>query len=189
MNNIKYFFDSDFSKLEQLPKKFTASFDSIKINGEIKTKVSVDGVQVGNFLDDNSYEKDFYRFHDVFHYTFATILGWSPCTRAIMKRKRKSDPVIDNVEDGARAIITEEAISLILFNRAKRNNFFQNNNISPDILELVKELTTSFEVSIRSKEEWKEAVSKAYSAFRELVRNDGGKVHFDMLEKSVVYEN
>lgn len=187
--NNKQFFDSNFNESEQIPRNFTAYFNSIIIDGDTKTRILINEVQVGDIINDNSIEEDFYRFHDVFHYTFAAMLGWSPCTRAMMKRKRKSNPKIDEVEDGARAIITEEAIALIIFNKAKKSDFFKyKNDISSDLLDLITELTTSFEVSVKSKKEWEEAIQKGYSVFRELIKNNGGKVHFDMLKKSVTYE-
>ena len=124
MENHKNFFDSNYDEMEQLPRRFTVNFDSVKVGPKTKTRVSINGIQMGDFIDNNSKENDGYRFHDIFHYTFATMLGWSPCTRAMMKRKRKSSPIIDEIEDGARAAITEESISLIIFNKAKRKEFF-----------------------------------------------------------------
>src|SRR5258706_1333087 len=148
MKTVQTFFDSNFDEMEQLPRKFTVSFNSIDVGKKSKTRVSINGMQVGDFIDDNSKESDSYRFHDVFHYTFATMLGWSPCTRAMMKRKRKSNPTVDEIEDGARATITEESISLIIFNKAKRNNFFrEDKKVSRSLLNLIKEMTTSFEVA------------------------------------------
>ena len=190
MKRNKKFFDGNFDKMEQLPRKFSVNFDSVKVGAKSKTRVSINGIQVGDFIDDNSKENDSYRFHDVFHYTFATMLGWSPCIRAMMKRKRKSNPEIDEIEDGARATITEEAISLIIFNKAKRSNFFkEKNKVSPALLNQIKELTSPFEVSVKSKKEWENAILQGYSLFRELVKNNGGKIHFDMLQQSATYEN
>lgn len=187
--DIKYF-DSNFQEREQLPRKFTVNFDSIQIGSRFKTKVSIDGEQVGDVIDDNSRENDNYRFHDVFHYTFATMLGWSPCTRAMIRRKRKSVPVIDEIEDGARATITEEAISLMLFNNAKQNDFFKDQaKVSPYLLRHIKEMTSPFEVSIRSNKEWEKAILIGYSLFRELAKNNGGKIYFDMLNQSAIYEH
>ncbi len=117
------------------------------------------------------------------------MLGWSPCVRSMLKRKRKSDPSIDEIEDGARATITEEAISLMIFNKAKRKGFFQNDlRITPTLLNQIKELTASFEVSKRSKKEWENAILLGYSLFRKLVKNDGGEIHFDMINRSAHYE-
>ncbi|MES2139923.1 MAG: nucleotide pyrophosphohydrolase [Bacteroidota bacterium] len=189
MNRVKPFLDSSFSEMEQIPRNFTVCFDSVPVGKTIKTRVSINGMQVGDFIDDNSLESDSYRFHDVFHYTFATMLGWSPCTRAMMKRKRKSNPTVDEIEDGARATITEEAISLTIFNKAKQKDFFKNKKISPSLLKWIKGMTAPFEVSIKSKNDWEQAILKGYSLFNELVRNNGGKIHFDMLKQSATYEN
>ncbi len=76
-------------------------------------------------MDDNAHEADGYRFHDVFHLAFMATFGWSPVIRALLKRKRKSNPAIDNVEDGARAIIIEEAISAMVYEHAKDHNFYE----------------------------------------------------------------
>jgi len=183
-------FDSNFDELEQLPRKFTVNFDSLKIGPNLKTRVSVNGMQVGDVIDNNSKENDSYRFHDVFHYTFATMLGWSPCTRAMLKRKRKSDPATDEIEDGARATITEEAISLIIFNKAKQKKYFKEERmISSTLLNQIKEMTSSFEVKVRTKKEWENAILKGYALFRELADHQGGKIHFDMINRTAKYEN
>ena len=190
MQGHKKFFDSGFADKEQLPRKFTVNFDSIKDGLKAKVKVSINGSQIGDFIDDNSKENDFYRFHDVFHYTFATVLGWSPCTRAMMKRKRKSNPTVDELEDGARAIITEEAISLMIFSKAKKKNFLKGENrFSPALLNQIKEMTAPFEVAAKTKKDWEDAILKGYELFRDLIKNDGGKIHFNMFKKSAVYEN
>ena len=183
------FFDTNFGEMEQLPRKFTVNFDTINVGSKVKTRVSMNGIQVGDVIDNNSKENDEYRFHDIFHYTFATFLGWSPCTRAMLKRKRKSDPATDEIEDGARATITEEAISLMVFNKAKKKNFFEKENkVSSTLLNQIKEMTSQFEVHKISKQDWEKAILAGYGLFRELKKNNGGKVHFDMLSKSAVFE-
>lgn len=190
MKEHTLFFDENFDEMEQLPRRFTVDFKSVQVGGKEKTIVSIDENQVGDVIDDNSKDKDAYRFHDIFHYTFAAILGWSPCTRAMMKRKRKSKPDVDEIEDGARATITEEAISLMIFNKAKQKHFFQEQiKVSPSLLNWVKEMTSSFEVSVRSKKEWEIAILKGYSLFRELIKNNGGKIQFNMLTQAAFYEN
>ncbi|MFI0349933.1 hypothetical protein [Actinomadura sp. 9N407] len=62
------------------------------------------------------------RMHDVFHLSYAAVLGWSPVMRSLMRRKRKSDPAIDEAEDGGRAIAIEEGISTMVFSYASRHN-------------------------------------------------------------------
>ena len=37
--------------------------------------MTIDGKRVGDLLTDNSHDDDGYRFHDVFHYSNAVLLG------------------------------------------------------------------------------------------------------------------
>lgn len=185
---INIVFDSGFKESEQLPQKFAINFDSFSVDERWKTKITLDGSQLGDIINDNSKTSDYYRFHDIFHFSFAAILGWSPCTRAMMKRKRKSDHWIDEVEDGARATITEEALSMIIFNEAKRKNYFDGAaSVSKTTLRIIKEMTEDFEVNVRTAKEWEKAILKAYEVFRLLMANGGGKVEFDAINKIISY--
>jgi len=180
-------FDSTFAENERLPQSFTVSFTEVTKEGEEYVKITIDGTQIGDVIDDNSYENDFYRYHDVFHYTFATMLDWSPCTRAMLGRKRKSIPMIDECEDGARATITEEAISLILFNESKRTKFFKSGKVSKTILRIIKQMTEPFEVRRKTEAEWEQAILKGYSLFGKLVDNRGGKIEFNKNNRQAIY--
>ena len=177
-----------FLGMETIPDEFVVDFVEITEKQYPQVKISVSNLQAGDIINDNSYIDDGYRYHDVFHYTFATLLGWSPCTRAMLKRKRKSNQLVDRVEDGARAIITEEAISLMLFNTAKQNDFYSNiNKVDPALLELVKLMTNPFEVRDKTTEEWESAILKGYALFRKLVKNKGGRITFNTLDQTVDY--
>lgn len=185
----KHFFDSNFSVLEQIPRHYTVHFREVGTDNRKEVKVTFNGnMQVGDIINDNAYNNDFYRYHDIFHYSFATLLGWSPCTRAMVKCKRKSNSLIDEVEDGARAVITEEALSMVIFNEAKRKNYFKNiKRVSKTTLKIIKEITENFEVHIRTTEEWEYAILKAYEIFRFLIYNNGGVVEFDGIKKEVKF--
>lgn len=189
MKTEEYFFDSEFAEIEQLPRNFTVTFKEVGIGDKGEVRVILNqSKQVGDIINDNAYKNDFYRYHDVFHYTFATLLGWSPCTRAMMKRKRKSNEKLDEVEDGARATVTEEALSMIIFNEAKRKNYFETTSkISRTTLRIIKELTENFEVHVRSTKDWKKAILKAYEVFRLLITYRGGKVEFDAVHKKISF--
>ncbi|HEV2482772.1 MAG TPA: hypothetical protein VGS79_24070 [Puia sp.] len=184
-----HFFDSSFNEQEQLPRSFTVTFIEVGEGGKGEVKVVFNGSsQIGDIINDNAYENDFYRYHDVFHYSFATLLGWSPCARAMMKRKRKSSDLMDEIEDGARAAITEEALSMVIFNEAKRKNYFEGiSKVSRTTLRFIKEMTENFEVKVRSSREWEGAILKAYEIFRLLIEHGGGKVAFDAVGKTISY--
>lgn len=187
-NNIKLF-DEDCIADEQIPRTFQVSFKEVGVGQKNEVRVIFNNAyQVGDIINDNSYENDFYRYHDIFHYSFAALLGWSPCARAMMKKKRKSNLLIDEIEDGARATITEEAISMIAFNEAKRKNFFKGKSkVSKTTLRIIKEMTENFEVKVRTSEEWEFAILRAYDAFRFLIANYGGVVEFDTVNKEIKY--
>lgn len=173
---------------EQLPVIFTAFFQEVNTEKGASVRISIDDEQFGDLVNDNAYENDNYRYHDIFHLTFATLLRWSPCTRSMMKRKRKSKPIIDEVEDGARAAITEEAISLILFSEAKKKRFFKDDQtVDPVLLDIIKSMTDSFEVKDRTRDEWEQAIMLGYKMFCLLVQNKGGKVQFDAKNQTVEY--
>lgn len=188
-NKNIHFFDEHCIPEEQIPRSFTLYFREVGNKEKGEVIVSFDySTQLGNTINDNSYRNDFYRYHDIFHYAFATLLGWSPCARAMMRRKRKSDLTLDEIEDGARATITEEALSMIIFNEAKRKNYFEGyTNISKTTLKFIKEMTENFEVNIRTTKEWENAILKAYEVFRFLIKNNGGKVEFDAVNKKINY--
>lgn len=181
-------FDSSFRMSEQLPRKFTVTFQEVGTPDSPQVRINVNDIQAGDIVNDNAYESDNYRYHDIFHYSFSTLLGWSPCTRSMLRRKRKSNHLIDNIEDGARAAITEEAISLMIFTEAKRNNFFLNKTkVNKTILRIVKQMTETLEVKEKTTEEWETVILKSYEIFRLLVRNKGGTVNFDMNRKLIEY--
>ncbi|MES2458192.1 MAG: nucleotide pyrophosphohydrolase [Bacteroidota bacterium] len=183
------YFDAGCKPEEQIPRSFSVSF--YEVGNGIREEVRVvlnDDEQIGDVINDNAYSNDFYRYHDIFHYTFATLLGWSPCTRAMMKRKRKSDVLLDEIEDGARATITEEALSMVIFNEAKRKKYFEGaSKVSRTTLRIVKEMTENFEVNARTSKEWEKAILKAYDMFRLLINNGGGRVNFNLLTKEIDY--
>ncbi len=187
--NSTKFFDEDCIPEEQIPRTFRVSFKEVGVGQKNEVRVILNNThQVGDVINDNSYNNDFYRYHDIFHYSFAALLGWSPCTRTMTKRKRKSNSIIDEIEDGARATITEEAISMITFNEAKRKNFFKGKSkVSKTTLRIIKEMTENFEVKVRTSEEWEYAILKAYDAFRFLITNQGGVVEFDTANREIKY--
>jgi hypothetical protein len=189
LKNKANIFDKDYIAEEQIPRTFQIVFEEVGIGSKNEVRVSCNGKQqVGDIINDNSYENDFYRYHDIFHYSFAALLGWSPCARAMMKRKRKSNLLVDQIEDGARAAITEEAISIIVFNEAKRKSFFRGKSkVSKTTLRIIKEMTESFEVKVRTSDEWEYAILKAYEAFRFLISNKGGIVKFSTDNKELKY--
>lgn len=178
-------FDDGFPEGERFPREFTIEF---KPTPDGKCQMLMGEIELGNPLDDNSHEEDGYRFHDVFHFAFMATFGWSPVMRALMKRKRKSVPEIDNVEDGARAIVIEEGISAMVYEHAKDHNFYEGIIVVDfDILNSIKVMVRNFEAKRVSTTLWEQAIINGYQVYRELKSKNGGKVYINLKTKTIKF--
>jgi len=182
-------FDGGFPTDERLPRKFTVNFYEKPLERDVYVKISVNSIVIGDALTDNSHEDDGYRYHDVFHLAYAAVLGWSPVIRALLKRKRKSNTKIDEVEDGARAAIIEEAISILIFNQAEKRGWYaDSSSIDIGLLKTIRRMAGSLEVKACTAKQWQNAISQGYAAFAELKRNSGGDVIVDLDRQKLQYQ-
>lgn len=183
-------FDSDSDENEQLPRILWVRFEERKVRSVAYAFISVNGVNVGDRLTDNSHESDDYRFHDVFHLAYAACLGWSPVLRALLKRKRKSSPTLDENEDGARAIIIEEAISTWMFNIGREHLFadVRLEKFPYSVLKQVQSLVKGYEVEACQPWEWANAILMGFDVFRILKRERGGYVVADLDARTIKYK-
>ncbi len=78
------FFDGELRPEERIPHRMRVELSESDHEGKPLITLTVNGKAVGNALTDNSYNDDGYRFHDVFHFAHAAILGWSPVVRRIL---------------------------------------------------------------------------------------------------------
>jgi NTP pyrophosphatase (non-canonical NTP hydrolase) len=181
-------FDDRFPPAEQLPRRFEVCFTLQSVRQRPGVLVTRDGVAVGDLLTDNAYVDDGYRFHDIFHFAYATVLGWSPVTRRNLGCKRKSDPVTDEVEDGGRAIVTEEAIAAFMYDYARHHGFFADvQTIDYDRLKTIQSLTANLEVRVRSARDWERAILEGYRIWRKLREHNGGVVTCDLTNRRLNY--
>ncbi|HLO83573.1 MAG TPA: nucleoside triphosphate pyrophosphohydrolase family protein [Nostocaceae cyanobacterium] len=184
-----YIFDHDFPETESLPRQFEVEITEVNKDNSIKMKAFINEEQIGNDLTDNSYKSDGYRFHDVFHFAYAAVLGWSVVTRSILKRKRKSNPLIDEVEDGGRAVAIEEGIAALVFSYAKDHDFLAGvSTLDYQLLKTIKNMTSHLEVSRCSLGDWEKAILMGYEVWRQVEKNRGGKVVVDLDARSIAYQ-
>src|SRR6266851_1750713 len=183
------FFDSEYPETERLPRHFEVHFGYAEAVGQARVIVTDDrGNQVGNPLSDNAFEGDGYRFHDAYHFTFAAMLGWSPVTRRNFKRKRKSNPQVDEVEDGGRSWVIEEGIAALSFAYAMEHNYFERtDHVDESLLKAVRALTATVEVRARSNREWASAIVNASRLWRQLQEHDGGGLRGDLVRRTIEY--
>jgi len=184
-------YDSNYPSAQQLPRNLKVNFvetDEVSDAGYKRLRVYVGERQIGDPLTDNSYINDGYRYHDVFHLAYAATLGWSPVLRQINNCKRKDNLNVDEVEDGARAKITEEFISLYVYNYAMDHNYLEGTeHVDTDILRIIKNLVRGLEVENRSAFEWRAAIIKGFEIFRKLRDNCGGVVEIDLINRTISY--
>ncbi|MEQ8755017.1 MAG: nucleoside triphosphate pyrophosphohydrolase family protein [Coleofasciculus sp. G1-WW12-02] len=184
-----YIFDNNFPEHERLPRQFEVEITEVSENSSVKMKAFINEKQIGNDLTDNSYSSDGYRFHDIFHLSYAAVLGWSPVIRSNLKLKRKSDSGIDEVEDGGRAIAIEEGISALVFSYAKDHQFLEAvSTLDYQLLKTIKNMTSHLEVSQCSLGNWEKAILNGYEVWRQVEKNRGGKVVVDLDERSIIYQ-
>jgi len=180
--------DADFPEHEQLPRKFSLTLVENSEPGKKQVTPYYEGNPLGDKLTDNRMEDDDYRFHDAFHMAFAAKLGWSPNLRRLLKRKRKSIAKIDEVEDGARAVLIEEGVSTWVFNHAQRLNLFEGMPVLDyGLLKMVREFVDGYEVASMPLWLWEEAILSGYDVFRQLQANRGGVVTADLENRTLAY--
>ena len=178
-------FDQTFEKEERLPEHFEISITQRKSG---QCYLQWNGVFIGEPLTDNILDPDGYRFHDIFHFSHAAILHWSPTFRALIKQKRKSNPKIDEAQDGGRAIVVEEGLTAWIFARAKELNFFERqDSLSFDLLKDVQQFVRGYEVEACPLKLWETAILRGYDVFRKVRDNNGGIVIGDRNTRSISY--
>jgi hypothetical protein len=161
----------------------------VEDNGRTVIHTFVNGSRVGDNLTDNAYERDGYRFHDVFHFSYAAVLGWGPIVRVILSCKRKSDPVIDEVEDGGRAKVIDEAVSALVFAYARDHDFFKGiTSVDRDLLRDIQRMTAHLEVAACTTREWERAILQGFEVWRHIKEQNGGVFIADLDERSIRLE-
>ena len=181
-------FDNDVDEEEQLPRTLDVEFREFDRSGRQVVILRCNGLNLGDRLTDNIDHPDFYRFHDVFHFAHAVYLGWSPVLRALLNCKRKSNPRVDENQDGARARIIEEAVSAIVFSRAKETCFYDGiDHVDYDLLKTISEFVRGFEVQKVPLWQWEAAILNGYRVFRNLRNNRSGMVTLDLISRNLLY--
>lgn len=188
--------DEDRLEHERFPRQFEVAFVSV---GPGRSRMYLDGQRLGDDLTDNAYDEDGYRFHDVMHVAFAAKLGWSPVLRKLMGRKRKSVRQLDEVEDGARAAIVEEAIINAIYAEGRRvaglaasasaagpvQVFTDSSDISFTFLKRLETLAAGLEVARTNYWEWEDAILEGFAIFNRLRGAGRGTVSVDLEERSL----
>lgn len=186
--SLPFVLDAGYPEGERFPRHFEVELREVQVDGKPMIRACMDGQQIGNDLTDNSDDADGYRFHDVFHLAYVAVLGWSPVVRKLLKRKRKSVPRIDEVQDGGRAQVIDEGIAALAFDYAKDHNWLEGvNDLDYQLLRTIKGITSFLEVSECSMGEWQRAILLGFSVWRKVLANGGGRILVDLDSKELTY--
>lgn len=192
--------DADREAFEQLPRRFAVTFVTV---GRGVSRMYLQGKQLGDDLNDNSYEDDGYRFHDVLHLASVAHLGWSPVIRKLMGKKRKSrNDQVDEVEDGARAQIVEELVQKAIHAEGRRlasesgrceasgptRAFPSRSLITFRFLKSLRGFVEGLEVWENQYWEWENAIFDGAALYYSLQLEQQGTVTVDMERRSISYD-
>jgi NTP pyrophosphatase (non-canonical NTP hydrolase) len=183
-------FDAGYPPNERFPDEFEIEFISFEENGKKKLKIidKRSNTNIGDPLTDNAYIEDGYRFHDIFHYGYLAVLGWSPVLRKLMSLKRKSNHEVDENEDGARAQIIEEMVSLFIYGHALDHDLLKySNSVDSSIIKQVKNFFSTIEVKACSGKQLEHAIINSFQVYNKLRDNNGGRVLVSKINRTLTY--
>ncbi len=189
-------YDAAFPESERFPREMEICFVSL---AETRLQMYYQGKRLGDPLTDNAPDDDGYRYHDILHLAFVAKLGWSPVLRGLLGRKRKSDPKVDEEQDGARAKIVEEAVLNAFHAEGDRqaklraagetsgsSHFFATpSEISFDLLRLVENFVRDLEVKDSKYWEWESAIYEGFKMFHKLRQERQGTIRLDLENRSI----
>lgn len=187
-NSSAIVFDAEYEDHERFPRQFEVDLREVVVKGKTKIRVRMNGKKIGDDLTDNADDPDGYRFHDVFHLGYVAILGWSPVIRKLMKRKRKTNQKVDEVQDGGRAQVIDEGVAALVFDYAKGHKWLQGvSDLDYQLLRTIKGITSLLEVRERSMGEWQQAILVGFEVWRQVLSNGGGRILVDLDAKNLKY--
>lgn len=95
------------------------------------------------------------------------------------------------MEDGGRANVIDEAISILVFEYARNHNFFEGiDAVDYQLLRTIKLLTRHLvEIKSCTTKQWEYSILLGFSMWRELRKNRGGRIICSMYEKTMMYES
>lgn len=207
-------FDADYPPHERLPRRLVIAFAEQPMPSgrpaAVMTLVSAEpdafpsgpvrhgggkviGYEVGGLLGDpltdNSRRTDAYRYHDAIHLGFMAVLNWSPNTRSLLRVKRKSNPMTDECEDGARAVFAEEGLAAMLSRLAIRRAAFQSEtSVDGEVIDVAKAAAVDLEVETLPVWLWRRAIQQGFRALHQLAANEGGYLVADLNERTLTYQ-
>ncbi|MDQ3764873.1 MAG: hypothetical protein M3460_26160 [Actinomycetota bacterium] len=110
-----------------------------------------------------------------------------PGAEGVAWTKRKTSPLVDDVEDGGRAIAIEEGISAFVFEAASRASYFEGvAHVDSEILRVCQRMTAHLEVRVCNPHEWEHAILQGFKVWRLLRKQGHGSINCDLNARTIV---
>ncbi len=93
---------------------------------------------------------------------------------------------LDEEQDGARALYTEEGLSTFIFAYAKNYNWLDGkSSVGSDLLRTIRNMTEHLEVGCCTEGEWERAIVQGFAVWREIKKRGFGTLVLDLDERSI----
>jgi DNA phosphorothioation-dependent restriction protein DptG len=90
------------------------------------------------------------------------------------------------VQDGARALYTEEGLSTFIFAYAKENNWLEGKaSVSSELLRTLRTITENLEVGCCTEGEWERAIVQGFAVWREIKKRGSGTLVLNLDERTI----
>ena len=101
----------------------------------------------------------------------------------------RSNDLINEIEDGGRAIVIDEAISALVFEHARNHNFYDGiKTIDEQLLHTIRQLTRHLEVKKATPRQWEQAILTGFDVWRKMRKEKTGRVVCNLHEKTMFFE-
>jgi hypothetical protein len=178
--------DDRFPPAERIPRRLRAEFSQTTGPFGDVVRMVVNGKAVGDPLTDRGWSQTGHRWRDALHLAHAVCLGWSPVFRNLAGLRRRSQPRVDHIEDGGRAVVADEAIAWATFCYARTHGWLPNGPPAA-LLDRVEEMTFALEVSSRTRSQWQHTIKTGLSCMLALWRHGGGTLLGDLETTSLKF--
>lgn len=102
--------------------------------------------------------------------------------------KRKSNKEVDEIQDGGRAAAIEEALSALIFVKAKEASFYEViRTVEYAVLRMIKDLTSHLEISVLPLKQWELAILAGCDTWRDVRTNGSGKIECDLNSQAITF--
>ncbi|MFC8449358.1 hypothetical protein [Kitasatospora sp. NPDC057223] len=194
------YFDDWLPAGERIPRRLEMTLSSETCPQGETVRMTINGFPAGDPLTDGGWidhdesddpeggeEVAGARWHDALHLAHAVCLGWSPVLRELVGLRRRSAPWLYEFEDGAQAVLAEEAVARAVFRHARAAGRRPGAPVDADLLARVREHTSRFEVSARSDAEWTHAIRTGLASLHAVQTHNGGVLLGDLTTRSLVF--